>query len=158
MSSQQWKELADKRRLVEQHYKEKDKAIKDYKFRRGVSSDFYEMVTKPITEKIGEQIKTTEEQTGLLKGLPEALVKINNPMTEYEKEGERLRGIEKEETHYVNLDRGIDYDAIKEFPKVSDFFGKPEQWRKWWQKAGKEKKRFHTRQKLSRKGMRENQL
>ena len=28
MSSQQWKELADKRRLVEQHYKEKDKASK----------------------------------------------------------------------------------------------------------------------------------
>ena len=132
MSSQQWKELADKRRLVEKYYKEKDKAIKDYKFRRGVSSDFYEMVAKPITEKIGEQIKTTEEQTGLLKGLPEALVKINNPMIEYEKEGERLRGIEKEETHYVNLDRGIDYDAIKEFPKVSDVFGKPEQWRKWW--------------------------
>ena len=61
------------------------------------------MVAKPVTEKIGEQIKTIEEQTGLLKGLPEALVKINKPMIEYEKEGERLRGIEKEETHYVNL-------------------------------------------------------
>ena len=39
MSLQKWKELAEKRRLVEQYYKEKDKAIKDYKFRRGVSSD-----------------------------------------------------------------------------------------------------------------------
>ena len=85
MSSQQWKELADKRRLVEQYYKEKDKPIKDYKFRRGVSSDFYEMKAKPVTEKIGEHIKTTEEQTWLLKGLPEALVKINKPMIEYEK-------------------------------------------------------------------------
>ena len=121
MSLQQWKELADKRRLVEQHYIEKDKAIKDYKFRRGVSSDFYEMVAKPVTEKIGEQMKTILEQPALLKGLPEALVKINKPMIEYEKEGERLRGIEKEETHYVNLDSGIDYDAIKEFPKVSTF-------------------------------------
>ena len=65
MLSQQWKELADKIRLVKQYYKEKDKAIKDYKFRRGVSSDFYEMVAKPIREKIGEQIKTIEEQTGL---------------------------------------------------------------------------------------------
>ena len=59
MSLQKWKELAEKRRLVEQYYKEKDKAIKDYKFRRGVSSDFYERVAKPVTEKIGEQIKTT---------------------------------------------------------------------------------------------------
>ena len=88
-----WKELAEKRRLVEQYYKEKDKAIKDYKFRRGVSSDFNERVAKPVTEKIGEQIKTIEEQTGMLKGLPEALVEINKPMIEYEKEGERLRGI-----------------------------------------------------------------
>ena len=53
-----WKELAEKRRLVEQYYKEKDKAIKDYKFRRDVNSDFYERVAKPVTEKIGEQIKT----------------------------------------------------------------------------------------------------
>ena len=59
MSLQKWKELAEKRRLVEQYYKEKDKAIKDYKFRRGVSSDFYERVAKPVTEKIGEQIKKT---------------------------------------------------------------------------------------------------
>ena len=57
MSLQKWKELAEKRRLVEQYYKEKDIAIKDYKFRRGVSSDFYERVAKPVTEKIGEQIK-----------------------------------------------------------------------------------------------------
>ena len=100
---QKWKELAEKRRLVEQYYKEKDKAIKDYKFRRGVSSDIYERVAKPVIEKIGEQIKTIEEQTGLMKRLPEALVEINKPMIEYEKEGERLKGTEKEETHYVNL-------------------------------------------------------
>ena len=77
MSLQKWKELAEKRTSVEQYYKEKDKAIKDYEFRRGVSSDFYERVAKPITEKVDEQIKTIEEQTGLLKGLPEALVEIN---------------------------------------------------------------------------------
>ena len=41
MSLQKWKGLAEKRRFVEQYYKEKDKAIKDYKFRRDVSSDFY---------------------------------------------------------------------------------------------------------------------
>ena len=63
MSSQKLKELAEKRRLVEQHYKEKDKAIKVNKFRRGVSSDFYERVAKPVTEKIGKQIKKQEEQT-----------------------------------------------------------------------------------------------
>ena len=57
MSLQKWKELAEKRRLVEQHYKEKDKAIKDCKLRRGVSSDFYERVAIPVPEKIGEQIK-----------------------------------------------------------------------------------------------------
>ena len=62
MSLQKWKELAEKRRLVEQYYKEKEKAFKDYKFRRGVSSDFYERVAKPVTEKIGEQIKKQEEQ------------------------------------------------------------------------------------------------
>ena len=55
----QWKELAEKRRLDEQYYKGKDKAIKDYKFRRGVKSDFNERVAKPVTEKIGEQIKKT---------------------------------------------------------------------------------------------------
>ena len=54
MSLQKWKKIAEKRRLVEQYYKVKDKAIKDYKFRRGVSSDFYERVAKSVTEKIGE--------------------------------------------------------------------------------------------------------
>ena len=49
-----WKK---KRRLVEQYYKEKDKATKDYKFRRGVIAAFKERVEKPVTEKIGEQIK-----------------------------------------------------------------------------------------------------
>ena len=71
-------------------------------------------------------MKTIEEQTGLLKGLPEALVEINKPMIEYEKEGERLRGIEEKETSYVNLDRGINYDAIEDFQKSIIFtsFGK----------------------------------
>ena len=57
MSLQNLKELAEKRRSVEQYYKEKDKTIQDYEFRRSVSSDFYERVVKPVTEKIGEQIK-----------------------------------------------------------------------------------------------------
>ena len=38
MTLQKWKESEDKRKLVEQYYKEIDKAIKDYKFRRGVNS------------------------------------------------------------------------------------------------------------------------
>ena len=149
MSSQKRKELAEKRRLVEQYYKEKDKAIKDYNFGRGVSSDFYERVAKPVTEKIGEQIKTIEEQTGLLKGHLEALVEINKPMIEYEKEGERLRGIEKEETHHVNLDRGINYDAIEDFPEISvlHLLGKPEQWQEAGLAAGKEIKRLAPRAK-----------
>ena len=106
-------------------------------------------MTKPVTEKIGEQIKTIEEQTGLLKGLPEALVEINKPLIEYEKEGERLRGTEKEETHYVNLDRGINYDAIEDFPKVSvlHLLGKPEQWPEAQVAAGKEIKRLAPRAK-----------
>ena len=62
MSSQKWKELAEKRRIVEQCYKENDKAIKDYKFRKGVSTDFYERVAKPATEKIGEQIKKKQKK------------------------------------------------------------------------------------------------
>ena len=62
MSLQKWKELAEKRKLVEQYYKEKDKTIKDYKFGRGVISDFYERVAKPVTEKIGEQIKKAQEE------------------------------------------------------------------------------------------------
>ena len=48
--------ISRERSLVQQYYKEKDKAIKDYKFRKGVSSDFYERVAKPVTEKLGEQI------------------------------------------------------------------------------------------------------
>ena len=107
-------------------------------------------MAKPVTEKIGEQIKTTEEQTGLLKGLPEALVEINKPMIEYEKEGERLRGIEEEGMRYVNLDRGINYDAIEDFPKVSflHLLGKPEQWREARLAAGKEIKRLVPRAKI----------
>ena len=73
MSLQKLKELADKRRLVEQYYKEKEIAIKDYKFRRGVSSDFYERVANTVTEKKGEQIKNQEEQTEKIEqiqGLP----------------------------------------------------------------------------------------
>ena len=62
MSSQKWKELAEKRCLIKQYYKEKYKAIKDNKFRSGVSSDFYERVAKPVTEKIEEQIKIQEEE------------------------------------------------------------------------------------------------
>ena len=58
-------------------------------------------MANPVTEKIGEQIKTIEEQTGMSKGLTEALVEINKPMIEYEKEGERLRGIEKEKTYML---------------------------------------------------------
>ena len=75
-----------------------------------------------------------------MQGLPEALVEINKHMIEYEKEGERLRGIEKEETHHVNLDMGINYDVMKEFPKVSalHILGRPEEWKEARQKAGKE--------------------
>ena len=62
MSLHKWKKLAEKRRLVEQYYKKKDEAIKDYKLRRGVSSDFYEREAKPVIEQIGEQIKEQEEQ------------------------------------------------------------------------------------------------
>ena len=70
-------------------------------------------------------------------------------MIEYEKEGESLRGIEKEETHYVNLDRGINYDAIEDFPKVSflHLLGKPEQWREARLAAGREIKRKAPRAK-----------
>ena len=70
-------------------------------------------------------------------------------MIEYEKEGERLRGTEEEETHYVNLDRGINYDAIEDFPKVSvlHLFGKPEQWREARLAAGREIKRLGPRAK-----------
>ena len=82
-------------------------------------------------------------------------------MIEYEKEGERLRGIGKEETHYVNLDRGINYDAIEDFPKVSvlHLLGKPEEWREARLAAGREIKQLAPRaKKLSRKEMLENQL
>ena len=129
--------------------KKKIKRSKAINFGEVLSSDFYERVAKPVTEKIGEQIKTIEEQTGLLKGLPEALAEINKPMIEYEKEGERLRGTEEKETSYVNLDRGINYDAIKDSPKVSFLYllGKPEEWREARLEEGKEIKRLATRAK-----------
>ena len=56
------KKIAEKRRFVEQYFKEKDKAIKNYKFRRGVNSDFCERVAKPVTEKVGEQIKNKKNR------------------------------------------------------------------------------------------------
>ena len=70
-------------------------------------------------------------------------------MIEYEKEGERLRGIEKEETYYIYLERGINYDAIEDFPKVYvlHLLGKPEQWREARLAAGKEIKRLAPRAK-----------
>ena len=63
-----------------------------------------------------------------------------------------MRGIEKEETHYVNLDRGINNDAIEDFPKVSvlHLLGKPEQWREARLAAGKEIKRLAPRAKKKR--------
>ena len=72
-------------------------------------------------------------------------------MIEYEKERERLRGIEEEGTHYVNLDRGINYDAIEDFPKVSvlHLFGKSEQWWEARLAAGKEIKRLASRAKTN---------
>ena len=68
-------------------------------------------------------------------------------MIEYE--GERFSGIEKEETHYGNLDRGINYDAIEDFPKVYflHLLGKPEQWREEQLAAGREIKRLAPREK-----------
>ena len=53
--------IAEKRILGEPYYKEKDKAIEDYKFRRGARSDFYERVAKPVIEKIGVQIKNNRK-------------------------------------------------------------------------------------------------
>ena len=120
MSLQKWKELADKRKLVEQYYKGKDKAIKDYKFRRGVSSDFYERVAKPVTEKIGEQIKKQEEQAE----------KITEKIGEQieQKQGLPLPGPQihplpapkKKPTGYIaDPDKGIDYRWISDKYKKS---------------------------------------
>ena len=54
--------ISREKKIVEQYDKEKDKAIKDYKFKRGVSSNFYKRVAKPVTEKIGEQIKNRKNR------------------------------------------------------------------------------------------------
>ena len=82
-------------------------------------------------------------------------------MIEYKKkEGERLRGTEKEETHYVNLDRSINYDAIEDFPKASvlNLLGKPEEWREARLAAGKEIKRLAPRAKKNEQKSNANQL
>ena len=120
MSSQKWKELAEKRRLVEQYYKEIDKAIKDYTFRRGVSSDFYERVAKPVTEKIGEQIKKktpkkqkeqTEKMIEQMQGLP-----LPGPQIH------ALPAPKKKPTGYIaDSDKGIDYHWIPDkYKNVSE--------------------------------------
>ena len=62
MSLQKMERISREKKIVEQYDKEKDKAITDYKFRRGVSSNFYERVAKPVTEKIGEQIKNRKNR------------------------------------------------------------------------------------------------
>ena len=113
MSLQKWKELAEKRRFVEQYYSEKDNAIKDYKFWRGVSSDFYESVTKPVTEKIGEQVKKQEEQTEKMieqmQGLP-----LPGPQIH------ALPAPKKKPTGYI-ADKGIVYHWIPDkYKKVSE--------------------------------------
>ena len=110
MSSKKWKELAEKTRLVEQYYKEKDKAIKDYKFGRGVSSDFYKRMAKQVTEKIDEEIKKQEEQAE----------KITDKIGE---QIEQMQGLplpapqmpapKKKPTGYIaDPDKGIDYHWI----------------------------------------------
>ena len=60
-----------------------------------------------------------------------------------------MRGIEEKETSHVNLDRGINYDAIVGFPKVSFLYhlGKPEELREARLEAGKEIKRLAPRAK-----------
>ena len=62
-------------------------------------------------------------------------------MIKYEKEGEKLRGFEEKDTSYLNLDRGINYDAIEDFPKVSFLYllGKPEEWMEARLEADKQK-------------------
>ena len=105
MSLQKWKELAEKRRLVEQFYKEKDKTIKDYKFRRGVSSDFYERVAKLVTEKIGEQIKKT--------GRTDREVDRANAGASIAWTTKTLTAPKKKTTRYIeDPNKGIDYHWI----------------------------------------------
>ena len=60
-----------------------------------------------------------------------------------------MRGIEENETSYVNLDRVINYVAIEDFPKVSFLYllGKPEEWREARLEACKEIKRLASRAK-----------
>ena len=105
MSLQKWKELVEKRRLVEQYYKEKDKAIKDYKFRRGISSDIYERAAKPVTEKIHEQIKKKQEEQAektIEQGLPFPVLQIYT-----------LPASKMKPTEYIaDQDKGIDYHWI----------------------------------------------
>ena len=104
MALQRWKELAEKRRLVEQYYKEKDKAIKDYKFRRCVNSDYNERVAKPVTEKIGEQIEQ-------MQGLPLPGPQIH-PLPVPEK---------KPSGYIADPDKGMDYHWIPDkYKQVSE--------------------------------------
>ena len=75
----------------------------DYKFRRDVSFDFYDRVAKPVTEKIGEQIKkigrTDREDNRQMQGLPSPGPRIH-----------ALPAPKKKPTRYiVDPDKGIGY-------------------------------------------------
>ena len=51
MSLQRLKELAGKKKKVEQYYEDWYDKRKDFKFKRAASEDFYRRATEPITEK-----------------------------------------------------------------------------------------------------------
>ena len=79
MSLQRWKELAGKKKKVEQYYEDWYDKVKDYKFKRAASTDFYRRSTKPITEKNEEQTKKIEEQTEKQLTLVPDLIKFDEP-------------------------------------------------------------------------------
>ena len=123
MSLQKWKELVEKRRLVEQYYKEKDKPIKEYKFRRGVSSDFYERVAKPVTDKIREQIKKKQEEQA--EKITEKIGDQIEQMQGLPLPGPQIHPLpvpEKKPTGYIaDPDKGIDYHWIPDkYKQVSE--------------------------------------
>ena len=79
MSLQGWKKLAGKKKKVEQYYKDWYDKIKNYKFKRAASADFYRRATEPITGKIEEQTKKIEEQTEKQLALVPNLIKFDEP-------------------------------------------------------------------------------
>ncbi|MCU7958158.1 MAG: hypothetical protein KZQ67_16375, partial [gamma proteobacterium symbiont of Bathyaustriella thionipta] len=116
--------------------------IKDYKFKKSASTDFFTQMAEPVTKKLEKQTEKTEEQTRLLEAIPEQLKALPKSIVEHTPMITPM--VTESGPAMVYLDRDINYDAIPDFPKVSVLYssGDSENLNEQHEKAGTQMKKL----------------